>query len=61
MQKTAEYLSRAPEGRDLARSASPTRREQLEYRAATYEQLAEMRKRRFQLSEKLDSGYDEQE
>jgi hypothetical protein len=59
MQKTAEYLSRAAECRDLARSASPSRRKELEHMAATYQQLAEMRKRRFQLSEKLDSGSDE--
>jgi len=59
MQKTAEYLSRAAECRDLAQSASPSRREELEHIAATYEQLAQMRKRRLQLSEKLDSGSDE--
>jgi len=60
MQKTAEYLSRAAECRDLARSASSSRREELEHMAATYEQLAEMRKRRFQLSENLDSDSDKQ-
>jgi hypothetical protein len=52
-------LSRAAECRDLARSASPSRRKELEHMAATYEQLAEMRKLRFQLSEKLDGGSDE--
>src|SRR5262249_42940735 len=49
MQKTAEYLSRAAECRDMARIASPSRREELEHIAAAYEQLAEMRKRRLQL------------
>ena len=49
MQKTAEYLSRAAECRDMALIASPSRREELEHIAATYEQLAEMRKRRLQL------------
>jgi hypothetical protein len=42
-------LSRAAECRDMARIASPSRREELEHIAATYEQLAEMRKRRLQL------------
>jgi hypothetical protein len=60
MQKTAEYLSRAAECRDLARSASPSRQEQLEYMAATYEQLAEMRRQRLQRGEKVDSGSDEE-
>ena len=46
MKKTAEYLSRAADCRDMARIASPSRREELEHIAATYEQLAEMRKRR---------------
>ena len=58
MQKMAEYLSRAAECRDLARIASPNRREELEHIAATYEQLAEMRKRRLQLSEKLEDASD---
>src|SRR6476660_7216064 len=43
MQKTGEYLSRASECRELARSASPSRREELEHMSATYERLAEMR------------------
>ena len=54
--KTSEYLSRASECRELARSASPSRREELEHMAATYEQLAEMRKRRLQLNEKVQDG-----
>jgi len=48
MEKTAEYLSRAAQCRDLAQSASLSRRE-LEHIAAMYEQLAEMRKRRLML------------
>jgi hypothetical protein len=42
MQKTAEYLTRAAECRDMARIASPNRREELEHMAATFEQLAKM-------------------
>jgi hypothetical protein len=60
MQKTAEYLSRAAECRDLARSASPIRREELEHMAVTYEQLAEMRKQRLQRGAKVDCGSDEE-
>jgi len=56
MEKTAEYLSRAAECRDLAQSASLSRREELERIAAMYEQLAEMRKRRLQISEKLNDA-----
>jgi hypothetical protein len=56
MQKTAEYLRRAAECRDLARSASASRREELEHMAATFEQLAKVRKRRLQLGEKMDDN-----
>ena len=49
MEKTAEYLSRAAQCRDLAQSASLSRRKELEHIAAMYEQLAEMRKRRLML------------
>ena len=52
----AEYLSLAAECRDFARSASPRRREELEHIAAMYEQLAEMRKRRLQLNEKVQNA-----
>ena len=59
MQKTAEYLWRAAECRDLARSASPSRQEELEHIARTFEQLAKMRKQRLDRSEKLDTDSDE--
>jgi hypothetical protein len=43
----AEYLQRAAECRDLARTtASPNHRAKLEHMAVTWESLAELRKKR---------------
>jgi len=47
MLKLAEYLNRAAECRDLARTtASPSHRAELEKMALTWEKLAEHRKQR---------------
>jgi hypothetical protein len=47
MMKLADYLQRAAECRDLARTAaSPNYRAELETMAVTWESLAEMRKQR---------------
>ena len=45
MQKVEEYLMHASECREMARTASPKHRQQLENMVATWEQLAEVRKR----------------
>ena len=45
MHKVQEYLRHAEECRELALTAPPTHRRQLEHMAVTWEQLAEMRKR----------------
>ena len=45
MHKVQEYLRHAEECRELALTAPPNQRRQLENMAITWEQLAEMRKR----------------
>jgi hypothetical protein len=45
MKKLHEYIEHANECRDMARMASPAHRVQLEQMAATWEQLAEGRRR----------------
>jgi hypothetical protein len=45
MKKLHEYLQHAAECRDMARTAQPAHRQQLEQMAETWEQLAETRKR----------------
>jgi len=45
MHKVHEYLRHAEECRELALTAPPSHRRQLENMAVTWEQLAEMRKR----------------
>jgi len=46
MKKIEEYLNHADECREMARTASPDRRQKLEEMARTWEQLAASRKRR---------------
>ena len=50
MQKVEEYLHHAAECRDMARTALPAHRHQLEQMAETWEQLAEARKRQLEKS-----------
>jgi hypothetical protein len=44
MKKIDEYLHHAAECRDMARTASPSHRQQLEQMAEPWEQLADARK-----------------
>ena len=48
MKKIHEYLLHAAECREMARTASPAHRQQLEQMAETWEQLAEARKRQLE-------------
>jgi len=48
MKKLHEYSQHAAECRNMARVASPSHRVQLEQMAATWEQLAEARKRQME-------------
>jgi hypothetical protein len=45
LKKLHEYLDHAAQCREMARTALPTHRTQLEQMAATWEQLAQARKR----------------
>lgn len=54
MKKVEEYLQHAAECRDMARTASPSHREQLEQMADTWEQLAENRQRQRERDERQD-------
>jgi len=45
VKKLEEYLQHAAECREMARTARPTHRQQLEQMADTWEQLADARKR----------------
>jgi len=55
MLKLAEYLHRAAECHDLARTtASPTHRAELERMALVWESLAEQRKQRLNRTSNLD-------
>ena len=45
MRKLNEYMAHAAECREMARTAMPQHRQQLENMAATWEQLAEARKK----------------
>ena len=56
MRKIHEYLQHAAECRDMARTASPAHRQQLEQMAETWEQLADARKRQL---EKLGKSVDD--
>ena len=46
MRKLSEYREHAAECREMARTAPPTHRQQLEQMAATWEQLAVARQRK---------------
>jgi hypothetical protein len=48
LNKINEYLLHAAECREMARTASPTHRQQLEQMAETWEQLADARKRQLE-------------
>jgi hypothetical protein len=45
VKKVEEYLQHAAECRDMARTASPSHRQQLQQMAETWEQLADARRR----------------
>ena len=51
MRKIEEYLEHAAECREMARTALPSHRQQLEQMAETWDQLAEARKRQLERSE----------
>lgn len=48
MKKIHEYHQHAAECRNMARTSSPTHRQQLEQMAETWEQLADARKRQLE-------------
>lgn len=54
MRKMHDYLKHAAECRDMARTAPPTHRQQLEQMAETWEQLAQARKRQLERQGKSD-------
>jgi hypothetical protein len=54
MKKIPEYLKHADECREMARTAQPTQRQQLEQMADTWEQLAEARKRQLERQGKTE-------
>jgi hypothetical protein len=54
MKKLREYLHHAAECLNMARIATPTHRVQLEQMAATWEQLAEARKRQLEKEGKTE-------
>lgn len=54
MKKMQEYLQHAAECRDMARTAPPAHRQQLEQMAETWEQLADARKRQLEKQGKSD-------
>jgi len=58
VKKMHEYLEHAAECREMARTASPAHRQQLEQMALTWEQLAAARKRRLDKEAKSDDEDD---
>jgi hypothetical protein len=54
VKKMQEYLQHAAECRDMARTAPPAHRQQLEQMAETWEQLADARKRQLEKQGKSD-------
>ena len=54
-----EYLQHAAECREMARTALPAHRQQLEQMAETWEQLAAARKRQLEKSGKAEDNGDE--
>ena len=59
MRKLNEYLQHAAECRDMARTANPTHRAQLENMADTWEQLAAARKKQLSKEGKTEEDLDE--
>lgn len=56
MKKIHEYLEHAAECREMARTASPAHRTQLEQMALTWEQLAASRKRHLEKARSAGGG-----
>jgi hypothetical protein len=56
MRKLEEYFQHAAECREMARTASPAHRQQLEQMAETWEQLAEARRRKLERKKSDGSG-----
>jgi hypothetical protein len=54
VKKMQEYLQHAAECRDMARTAPPAHRQQLEQMAETWEQLADARERQLEKQGKSD-------
>ena len=54
MKKFDEYIKHAEECRDMARTAQPSHRAQLEEMAQTWEQLAEARRRQLEKEGKTE-------
>ncbi len=61
MRKLHEYREHAAECREMARTAPPTHRQQLEQMAATWEQLAVARQRKLLKTGKSDDRVDDDE
>jgi hypothetical protein len=59
LKKLHEYIRHAAECREMARTALPTHRQQLEQMAETWEQLAEARKRQLEKQGKSDENGDD--
>jgi hypothetical protein len=54
LKKLYEYLQHAAECREMARTAPPVHRQQLEQMAETWEQLAQARRRKLEKSGKTE-------
>jgi hypothetical protein len=59
MRKVEEYFQHAAECRDIARTASPAHRQQLEQMAQTWEQLAEFRRHQLERKNAEEEGIPE--
>ncbi len=58
MRKMHEYLEHAAECREMARTAPPSHRQQLEQMAETWEQLADARKRQLVKQGRTEEEYE---
>jgi hypothetical protein len=56
LNKLEDYLKHAAECREMARTALPSHRQQLEQMAETWEQLAIARKRQLQRQGQIETG-----
>jgi hypothetical protein len=61
MKKLHEYMHHAAECRDMARTAPPSHRQQLENMANTWDQLAEARRRKLERDGTTEDGGTEPE